>query len=147
VWTPNAVVAWLEGLGIRPGGTVDVELIGYGGSGVGGAPGIAGLPDMPDRVAIVAPVAGPGLAMEGVTDRTEWHLFIRGPQGDPHTAYAMAYTADRLILAAAKSVELPGGTYLADVQRPGGRPAPVDFGPDGDRTTLRATYLTEINDG
>ena len=146
MWTPQAIVGWLERLGIRPGGIVDVEWIGSGASGVGGAPGVGGLPPMPDRVAVVVPTGGMSMTFEGVMDRPEFLLYIRGPQGDASAAFAMAYAADALILSATKSVTLTDGTYLLDVQRTGGRPAPVDFGMDGDRTTLSATYQTEIND-
>lgn len=139
MWTATDVVAWLTGLGIGPGGIVDVELIQPGGPGIG-------IPDMPDRVAVVVPSPGAGMFMEGAVDRPEFQLLIRGPQGDPHTAEVMALTADRLILGADKSIELPDGTYLVDVQRAGGRPAPTDTGGDGDRTTYSAVYITEISD-
>lgn len=137
MWTGPAIVAWLIGLGIGPGGRVDVELVAVA------EPGFA-MPEMPDRVAIVAPAGGAGLFMEGVLDRPEFELFIRGPQGDPDAAAVLALTADGLILAAPTSVTLPDGTHLVAVQRTGGRPAPVDRGIDGDRGTYAATYATDI---
>jgi hypothetical protein len=137
VWA--AVVTWLSGLGIRVGGAVDVEFITLGG------PGYGGLPGMPDRVAVVVPVRGGGLVMEGVLDRPEFDLLIRGPQGDPAEAEAMAVAADRLILGAAVPVLLADGTWLAAVDRPGGGPSPVERGVDGDRATYQATYTLQID--
>lgn len=139
MWTAAGIVGWLSGLGIRPGGLVDVELIDVGG------PGAGGIPEMPDRVAIVAPAAGAGLAMEGVLDRPEFDLYVRGPQGDPATADVMAQTADRLITGAQFPAQVDGA-WLVSVQRMGGRPAPTDRGVDGDRATYTATYSTEIDD-
>lgn len=139
VWTTAVIVQWLAGLGIRPGGTVDVELI------AAAEPGVA-MPEMPDRVAIVVPAPGAGLAMEGVLDRPEFDLMIRGPQGRPLEAQAMAQAADRLILAASVPAELGPGTWVTAVDRVGGRPAPVDRGMDGDRATYQATYVTTLND-
>jgi hypothetical protein len=140
VWTSAALVGWLVELGIRPGGTVDVDLVDVGGPGIG-------IPDMPDRVAVVVPGAGVGLFMgEGQVDRPEFTLLIRGPQNDHLTAERMALTADRLILRAPTPALLPDGTYLLNVNRAGGRPAPLNQGADGGRTTYQATYLTEISD-
>lgn len=138
MWTATAIVGWLSGLGIRPGGLVDVEVIDVA------EPGFA-MPEMPDRVAIVAPAAGAGLAMEGVLDRPEFDLYVRGPQGDRAAADVMAQTADRLILGAQFPAQV-AGAWLVSVQRMGGRPAPVDRGIDGDRATYTATYSTEIDD-
>lgn len=132
-------MAWLAGIGIRPGGTVDVELI------AAVEPGVD-MPDMPDRVAIVEPVPGTGLVMEGVLDRPEFALSIRGPQGDPTSAQLMALAADRLIAAAGHSQALPDGSWLVSVTRTGGRPALLERGMDGDRATYRATYAVELND-
>lgn len=140
MWGNWAVVSWLAGLGIRPGGIVDVGLIDVGGPGID-------IPDMPDRVAIITPTAGAGDTCEGVFDRPGFQLRIRWDQNDPLGAEQAALTADRLIRFAPTSCRLTDGTYLLSVQRVGGRPTQLgDARNDGDRTTLTSSYITVIND-
>jgi hypothetical protein len=143
MWTAPTVAEWIESLGIRPGGAVDVELVAIGGPGIW-------FPDMPDRVAIVEMTAGPGLFMgEGQMDGTEFRLSVRGPQGDPVTAdreaELMALAADRLIRAFPTPAVLPDGTYLLSIDR-SARPTLVDRGRDGGRVTYATTYTAQVND-
>jgi hypothetical protein len=139
VWSSATLIGWLAELGIGPGGAVNVDMVVVAGPGFG-------MPTMPDRVALVIPSAGPGLFLEGVGDRPEFTLLIRGPQGDPLAAEQMSFLADRLILATVTPAPLPDGTYLLKVDRDGGRPAPAEQGRDGDRATYSARYLTEISE-
>jgi len=144
MWTTDAVADWIESLGIRPGGLVDVELVTVGGPGMW-------WPDMPDRVCVVELTTSAGLfGEEGRFDTVEFRLSVRGPQGDPVTAdreaERMALVADRLILEATTSIELADGTYLVSVDRPWSRPVPADRGRDGGRITYQTSYVARIHD-
>ena len=136
-WTGPRIVAWLAGLGIRPGGLVNVEQIDVGEAA-------QAVPDMPDRIAIVYPVPGTGESLDGVADTPGFQLRLRWDQNDPIGAEHAALTADRLITRSGFPCWV-GDVRLISVVRSGGRPSQLgDAVGDGDRTTYVGTYLTTV---
>lgn len=128
MWTTQAVIDWLAGLGI----TVPLY------------PGTQVIPDMPDRIGVVTPTSGPGWTLEGAADTSGFQLRIRGGQNNPDDAEQLAYDADARILGAQFPTTV-GPVRLVIVRRSGGRPAPLSATPDnGGRTELVCTYLTTI---
>lgn len=128
MWATKDIIAWLQTLGV----TVPLH------------PGTQRIPEMPDRIAVVTPLPGAGLSMEGLADTPGFQLRCRGAQYSPDDAEAIAYDADERILAAPFPATI-GTVRLTAVTRSGGRPALLSALPDsGNRTEMVATYLTTI---
>lgn len=128
MWATKDIITWLQALG------VEVPLY----------PGTQRIPDMPDRIAVVTPLPGAGLSMEGLADSPGFQLRTRGAQNSPDDCEAIAYDADKRILAAGFPAAL-GDVQLVSVARSGGRPALLSALPDsGNRTEMVCTYLTTI---
>ncbi|WP_190824680.1 phage tail terminator protein [Saccharopolyspora pogona] len=128
MWATKDIIDWLQTLGI----TVPLH------------PGTQRIPEMPDRIAVVTPLPGTGLSMEGLADSPGFQLRCRGAQMDPDDCEAIAYDADRRILGADFPATL-GIVQLTAVTRSGGRPALLSAVPDAaNRTEMVCTYLTTI---
>lgn len=128
MWATKDIIAWLQALG------VEVPLF----------PGTQRIPEMPDRIAVVTPLPGTGLSMEGLADTPGFQLRSRGAQYSPDDCEAIAYDIDRRILGAAFPATI-GPVQLTAVTRSGGRPALLSSTPDsGNRTEMVCTYLTTI---
>jgi minor capsid protein len=128
MWATKDIIAWLQTLGI----TVPLY------------PGTQRIPEMPDQIAVVTPLPGVGLSMEGLADAPGFQLRVRGLQRDPDDAETLAYDADRRILGADFPATV-GAVRLISITRSGGRPALLSATPDSaNRTEMVCTYLTTI---
>ena len=128
MWATKDIITWLQGLGVA------VPLY----------PGTQRIPEMPDRIAVVTPLPGAGLSLEGLADTPGFQLRVRGAQNSPDDCEAIAYDADKRILAAGFPVTI-GAVRLTSITRSGGRPALLSPQPDaGNRTEMVCTYLTTI---
>ena len=128
MWATKDLIVWLQTLGV----IVPLN------------PGTQRIPEMPDRLAVVTPISGPGLTLEGLADTPGFQLRCRGRQNDPDDAEAIAYDADKRILAAQYPTTI-GPVRLTAVTRSGGRPSLLSATPDsGNRTEMVCTYLTTI---
>ncbi|MGW1676032.1 phage tail terminator protein [Saccharopolyspora sp. NPDC002376] len=128
MWTTTNIITWLQALG------VEVPLF----------PGTQRIPEMPDRIAVVTPLPGMGLSLEGIADTPGFQLRCRGAQMSADDCEAIAYDADQRIRGADFPVTL-GAVQLTAVARSGGRPALLSSVPDSaNRTEMVCTYLTTI---
>lgn len=129
------VARWLDEIGLRPGGPVDLD------EPVIPARIGQSIPDMPDRIAVVTVAAGSGDSHEGVCTQVVLGLLLRGPQNDPEAAERMALETDRLITFS-QFPRMVADVWLVSVAR-GMRPVPIAED-DADRTLYQGTYRTTV---
>lgn len=99
----------------------------------------------PDRLVVVSLRPGAGLAMEGLIDRPNLQLWVRGLQDDYDATEEFALTADRALTFESFPMEFEG-VYISQVQRIGGRPdTPMPDGDDGRRFILTSNYNVSVS--
>lgn len=102
------------------------------------------LPEMPDEVVLIELSGGLSSTYEMLFDRPAVRVTVRGKQGDPDSAEALAEAVDNALLTDAP-ISL-GGKHVTTLQRLSGPPnfVGLDERGGGRRTILQASYIPEV---
>jgi hypothetical protein len=102
------------------------------------------LPDMPDEVVLIELSGGLSSTYERLFDRPAVRVTVRGKQGDPDSAEALAEAVDNAFLTDGP-ITL-GGKHVTTLQRLSGPPnfVGLDARGGGRRSVLQASYVPEV---